>query len=153
MPDPVTVGSLIVWVLAKTGEAVIQGTVGEAAKNAYQALKEKIGSRAGARVEALEKAPASTAEQVALAKEVDQRPATEKEDIRILATKLIEVLENQGRSGPIGLDIETLKAVRVQLGAITVTEGTGARIKKVDTPGDFTTGPIKVGNPLGKRKR
>lgn len=153
MSDPITLGSLVAWVLAMAGEAAVKGAVGEAAKNAYQALKEKIRPWAGGRIEALEKAPASAAEQAILAKEVDQRSVTDKEDIQTLATKLIEALENQERSGPIGLDLGTLKAVRVQLGAITVTEGIGARINKVDTPGGFTTGPITVGNLPGKRKR
>lgn len=152
MPDLITLGSLVAWVLATAGEAAVKGAVGEAAKNAYQALKEKMRLWAGDRLETLEKAPAA-AEQAVLAKEVDQRPATEKEDIRTLATKLIEALENQQRSGPIGLDLGTLKAARVQLEAITVTEGTGAQIKEVDTPGDFTTGPITVGHLSGKRKR
>jgi hypothetical protein len=41
MVEPVTIGALVVSALGMAGEAALKGSVGEAAKEAYQALKEK----------------------------------------------------------------------------------------------------------------
>ena len=51
----------------------------------------------------------------------------------------------------VGLDVGRLNAAEVELGAITVAEGTGARIGEANVPGTFRTGDIAVGPPPGKR--
>jgi hypothetical protein len=63
-----------------------------------------------------------------------------------------EAKKSEG-GGPIGLDVGTLEALEVNLGAITVTEGTGARFRKVKTSGAVKVGPIKVGRSPGKQDR
>jgi hypothetical protein len=47
MPDPVTLGGLAALALSMTAESMLKGTVGEAAKEAYHALKNKIAQWAG----------------------------------------------------------------------------------------------------------
>ncbi len=47
MPDPVTAGALVAWALGLGGEAIVKGAVGEAVKDAYQALRAKISTWAG----------------------------------------------------------------------------------------------------------
>jgi hypothetical protein len=42
MVDPVTVGSLVAGALGMTAEALLKGAVGEAVKDGYNALKEKV---------------------------------------------------------------------------------------------------------------
>jgi hypothetical protein len=54
MVDPVTVGSLVAGALSMTAEAVLKGTVGEAVKDGYKALKEKVSHWASGEVTALE---------------------------------------------------------------------------------------------------
>ncbi|MDQ6867383.1 MAG: hypothetical protein M3178_02850 [Pseudomonadota bacterium] len=72
--------------------------------------------------------------------------------MKALAAELVAALKSEG-GGPVGLDVGNLEALEVQLGAITVTEGTGARIKEVKTQGAFTVRPIIVGPPPGKTDR
>ena len=72
--------------------------------------------------------------------------------MKALAAELLAALKSEAqkreRSGPVGLDIGKL-----ELGAITVTEGTGVRMKEVKTTGAFKTGPIHVGPSPGKTDR
>ena len=42
MLDPVTVGSLVAGALGMAADAALKGAVGEAVKDGYQALKEKV---------------------------------------------------------------------------------------------------------------
>jgi hypothetical protein len=42
MTDPVTVGALVVGALSMAAEAALKGAVGEAVKDGYKALKEKV---------------------------------------------------------------------------------------------------------------
>jgi hypothetical protein len=153
MVEPVTIGALSASVLALAAEAALKGAVGEAAKGAYNALKETIARWAASDVEALEKAPSSAARQAVVAEEIDRRPIEDKAGIRILVEELILTLEKTERDGPIGLDIGRLQAARVELGAIVVYEGTGVRAQEIETLENFTAGPIKVGQRPGKKQR
>jgi hypothetical protein len=153
MPDPVTIGGLAVLALSMTAEATLKGTVGEAVKDAYQALKGKIGQWAASDVDALEKAPASGSRQAVIAEEIERQSSGDQADVRNLAIALMDELEKRHRSSPIGIDIDRLEAARIHLKNINVTEGTGFRAKDIKTPGDFTVEGLTVGNPTGKPKR
>jgi hypothetical protein len=52
--------------------------------------------------------------------------------------------------GKVGLDVGRLEALEVQLGAITVTEGTGVSIDEARVHETFKTGDITVGGKPGK---
>jgi hypothetical protein len=149
MPDPVTLGVLVAAALSMAGEATLKGAVGEAVKDAYKALKERVSHWAFSDVEALEKAPASITRQAVIAEIVDARPKDDQESLRVLAETLVAGLKE---SAPvIGLDIGRLTALEVDLGNITITEGIGARIEEARVEGTFKTGDISVGTPPGKR--
>jgi hypothetical protein len=143
MADPITIGALTASALAMAGEAALKGAVGEAAKDAYKALKSRVAQWAGSDVEALEKTPTSQARRAVVAEVVDNQSGNEQAAVRVLAQQLLAALK---RSSPVGLDIGRLEAVEVQLGNITVTEGTGARFKEVRVDGTFSTGNISVGD-------
>jgi hypothetical protein len=144
MPDPVTIGALAATALAMAGEAVIKGTVGGVVKDTYKALKGKVAPWAVSDIEALEKAPTSVARKAVVAEIVDGQSADEKAAVHALAKELIAAMKSAGGSS-VGLDIGRLEALDVQLGNITVTEGTGARIGEARVHGTFATGNITVG--------
>jgi len=147
MADPVTIGALTASALAMAGKAALKGAVGEAAKDAYKALKSRVAKWAGSDVEALEKAPASPARRAIIAEVIDNQPGEEQAALRVLAQELVAALK---RSGAIGLDIGRLEAMDVQLGNIAVSEGVGARMGEVRAQGTFSTGNITVGGPAKK---
>jgi hypothetical protein len=146
MADPVTLGALAAAALAMAAEAALKGAVGEAAKDAWKALRDKVAAWAGGDVEALEKAPASAARQAVVAEAIDTRPADDRAAAGALAKELIAALRAAG-GGNVGLDMRRLEALEVELGAIDVTQGTGVRIDEARVQGAFKTGPIKVGGP------
>jgi hypothetical protein len=146
MADPLTVGALIASALGMAGDAIVKGVVGEAVKDSYKTLKDKVAHWAGGDVEALDKAPTSTAWQ-AVAEIIDAQPADAVTEVRALAERLIAALK---ASASIGLDVARLEALEVRLGAITVKEGIGVRMGHVRVHGTFSTGDIKVGGAPGK---
>jgi hypothetical protein len=68
--------------LSRAAEAVLKGAVGEAVKDTYAALKEKVGRWAGSDVEALETTPTSKGRQTVIAEEVDRQPASEQDTVQ-----------------------------------------------------------------------
>jgi predicted lipid-binding transport protein (Tim44 family) len=153
MSDPVTIGGFAAMALAMASEAAFKSAVGEAVKGAYSALKQKVSSWASSDVEALEKAPTSKARQDLIAEEIDRQAPDDRKEVRDLARALLDELEKWQSSTPIGIDIGKLKAARVKLGEINVSEGIGFRAKEIDTPGDFETQKIIVGDQSGKSQR
>src|SRR4051812_27828462 len=128
MADPLTIGAMAAWALGAAAEAIGKGLLGEAAKDAYKTLKEKIGRWAGSDVETLEKAPTSTNRRGIIAEIIDQLSKEDKESLRIAMEPLLEGLKENATK--IGLDIGTLTNVQTHLRTLNVTEGIGARIKE-----------------------
>jgi hypothetical protein len=147
MADPATIGALAASALAMAGEAALKSAVGEAVKDAYKALKGRVAKWAGSDVEALERTPASAARRAVVAEVIDNQSGEEQAALHVLAHELVAALK---RGGTIGLDIGRLEAIEVQLGDITVREGTGARMEEVRVQGTFSTGNITVGGPAKK---
>jgi len=147
MADPVTIGAFAASALAMACEAALKGAVGEAVKDAYKDLKSRVAKWAGSDVEALEKTPASLARRAVVAEVIDNQSEEEQAALHVLAHELVAALK---RSGAIGLDVGRLEAMEVQLGDITVREGTGARMDEVRVQGTFSTGNITVGGPAKK---
>jgi hypothetical protein len=145
--DPVTVGSLVAGALGMAAEVVLKGAVGEATKDGYKALREKVSHWASGEVAALETRPSSNGLQIAVAEIVDAQSGDDKEALRILAETLVARLKDSAPA--IGLDIGRLTALEAQLGNITVTSGIGARIEDARL-GTFKTGEISVGDLSGK---
>jgi hypothetical protein len=154
MTDPVTIGGLAALALSMGAQAAFKGVVGEAVKSVYNALKEKVSAWAGSDVESLEKAPTSKARQEVIAEAINQQPPDRQDQVRELAKALLDELERLETGTPIGIDIGKLKAARVKLGEIDVSEGIGFRASEVETSGDFETGKITVGGDRsGKSQR
>jgi hypothetical protein len=147
MADPGTVGSLVAEALSMAAEAFLKGAVGEAVKDGYKTLREKVSQWASRDIVELEKTPSSGARQAVIAEIIDAQSSEEdRESLRALAEALITKLKE---SAPVGLDIGRLTALEVQLGDITVSSGTGARIEEA-TVQTLKTGNISVGDRSGK---
>ena len=156
MVDPVTIGACASTVLSMASEAALKGLIGEAAKDAYKALKEKIAKWAAPDIEALEKKPDSAARQAVLTETIDGLPEAEKLSVKILVEELANALRNSPpqSSSPIGIDVGRLEAARIQLGRIDVQHGIGLRAEEVKTSGDFELKELNVGSPpSGKSKQ
>ena len=149
MADPVTIGALVAWALGLGGEAIAKGVLGEAAKDAYKALKAKVSAWAAGDAAELERTPGSMARQAVIAETVDRLPPEDQAALRGLAQALTGALK--AAAPTTGLDIGRLEALEVQLGTITVTHGTGARIQEAKVAGTFRVGDIKVGAAPGNR--
>src|SRR6185437_9113760 len=148
MTDPVTIGTLAAAAIAMLSDALVKGFIGAGAKDAYEALKERIKRRSQSEIESLEKAPQSAARQASLARMIDAQLPDEKALICTLVERLVLALQAER---PVGLDIAQLDALNVKLGAVTVTCGTGVRIADARVMGTFETGDITVGRDAGKR--
>ena len=147
MVDPVTIGSLVAGALSMAAEAVWKGAAGEAAKDGYKALKEKVSHWGSSEVAALEATPRSIGRQAVIAEIIDAQAEDDRKALRILAETLVAKLRESAPG--IGLDIGRLTALEVQLGNITVTSGTGARIEEANIE-TFKIGDISVGDRSGK---
>jgi hypothetical protein len=146
MSDPVTIGYLVAQAVALAAPEILKTSVGEATKDAYKALKDKIAHWAGAEVAALEAAPSSKGKQLAVAELIDDRPEDERETLRAVVQALVEHLKKD--APVIGLDIGALRNVETELGNITARTGIGARIGGVEG-GKLKIGDITTGEPSG----
>jgi hypothetical protein len=138
--EPLTIGALAASALAMASD-VVKGVVGEAVKDAYKALKEKVAGWGAGDVKALEETPTSAARRAVVAEVIDAQPVDQQSEVRALAQRLIMVLK---KDRPIGLDIGLLDKVDTELGDITAREGTGVRIEEAKG-GRLKIGAINVG--------
>ena len=154
-PATMTIGAVAVAALSEGAKIVakkaLEGVVGEAAKNAYKALKDRIAQWSESDVAALEKSPDSSKRQELLVEEIDKQSPHDLAEVKMLADALIDQLQKQPPA--VGVDIGRLEAIRVRLGEITVTEGVGFRAADVLTPGEFSLDKLTVGKTPGKPKR
>jgi hypothetical protein len=142
MVGAVTVGSLVVEALSMAAEAMLKGAVGEAVKDGYKALKEKVSRWASGDVEELEKTPSSAARQDNIAKIIDAQSQEDRKSLRDLAEALVAKLKESGPA--IGLDIGRLTDVEIRLRKVTVTQGVGAHINEM-RGGRMDVDELKVG--------
>jgi hypothetical protein len=147
MVDPVTVGGLVARALSIAAEEVLKGSVGEAVKDAYKTLKEKVSHWASGEVNAIETTPNSKGRQIVLAEIIDRQSEDDRNSLRALAEALVAELRENAPA--IGLDIRRLNALEVELGNVTVTSGVGARMGEANI-GSLKTGDISVGDPSRK---
>ena len=85
MDDPVTVGSLVAGALSMTAEAHLKGVVGEAVRDGYNALKERVSHWASDELTALEITPSSKGRQVVVAEIIDAQSEDDRKSLRVLA--------------------------------------------------------------------
>ena len=118
-----TIGDLVASTLATAAPQVMKATVGEAAKDAYKALKAQLFPSASAELDALETAPASADAQLAVAKVIDERSAQEQQALRAMAQELIAKLQESATG--IGADISRMNALERELRASAVASSVG----------------------------
>jgi hypothetical protein len=147
MTDPVTIGGLAASLLATAAPEALKTGVSEAIKDAYKALKAKIGGWAAADVEALAKEPGSPGRQLIVAEMINRQSPSDLAEVRTLALALNGALREAAKSSAIGIDIGRLEAERVLLDGFDVAHGTGFRANEVKTPGDFAARNFTVGKP------
>lgn len=121
MVDPVTVGSLVAETLSMAAEAVLKGADGEAVKDGFIALKEKVSPRASSDVGALEETPGSVDRQTAIAKIINAQSEGDQKALLVLAEALVTELKECAPK--IGLDIGRLKTLAAELLNLTDTAG------------------------------
>ena len=147
MPDPLTIGALVALAIKMAAPEVLKAGVGEAVKDAYKALRDKVAHWGSGEVATLEAAPESKGKQLAVAEIIDAQPAADKDAVKALAENLLARLKESAPA--IGLDVSRVADLETQLGNITVTSGIGARFRDV-TGGTLKTGDISVGDPTKK---
>lgn len=147
MADPLTVGACVAAALAMGAEALVKSAVGEAVKDAYQALKARVAAWAAPEAEALEASP-TAGRKLVLAEAIDALTASEQAELQGLAEHLVQSLRE---AGPVGVDVATLEALNVRFGAISVSDGVGVRLGNVRAQGDVTFGDVAVGDAPAKK--
>jgi hypothetical protein len=146
MSDPVTVGVLVSSALAMAAEAVLKSGVGEAVKDAYKMLKERVSLWASGEVAMLVAAPDSKGKQLAVAEIVDAQTQHDKNALRALAEVVVAKLKENAIA--IGIDFNRVRDLEIQLGDIVVPSGVGIRVQDA-RGGTFKAGDIFVGDRLG----
>ncbi len=112
MTGTMTIGALAAALLALAAEAAQRGILGMATRRAYVNLKEKL-AQLGQEAATSE---FSTAWRLRLAPDPVERSApVEKENIKALALALLEALKNDVRRGSLGVSLQRLDAIRLQL--------------------------------------
>jgi hypothetical protein len=147
MVDPGTVGPLVAEALSMAAAAVLTSAVGEAVKDGYKALKEKVSHFAAGEVVALEKTPTSKGQQVVIAEIIDAQPAEERNSLRPLAEALIASMKENAPA--IGMDIGRLTALEADFAHLNVSNGIGVRIGEAKV-GIFKAPNMSVGKSSGK---
>ena len=92
MTELMTVGGLAAAVLALAAQAVLKSRVGEAVKDSYKLLKEKVAVWASGEVAMLEAKPTSHGKQLAVAEIIDEQPIDEQNTVRALAKGSMDTL-------------------------------------------------------------
>jgi hypothetical protein len=147
MPDPVTIGALIASTITMAVQELAKAGVGEAAKDAYKALRDKVTHRASSEVATLEAAPSSKGKQLAVAEIIDAQSERDKQALKLLAENLIAKLKENAPA--IGLDVARVTDLEMEFGKVTVTRGVGVRVQDA-LGGKLKTGDISVGDGSGK---
>lgn len=146
MTDIATIGTLAASVMATATDAVIKGFATEAVKDSYKALKNRILGVAGTDTNALEANPQSKARQAVVAEIIDQQANDEKERLLYLMTALVQAIESAGDEKPVGIDVNEIRALNLQIAEINVSNGAGIKAGSIITDGDFNIGKLNVGN-------
>lgn len=149
--DPIT---LIVAALAAGAAAALKPTAEQAIKDAYAGIKRMIQDRyADTRLDRLEQRPQSTAQQQALAEDLQDAGAAADADLLALAKHLVDALaaSEQARqvAQAIGVDLTRIKAASLSISDVTAT-GPGVRVDQGDFSGDIDIRNVKAGSGAGK---
>jgi hypothetical protein len=148
MAGPVTVGAFVVSVLTLAGEATLKGVVGEAAKDAYKALKTQVGKWASGDVDKLAEVP-TAGRKLVVAEAIDGQPESDRASVEQLARIVLDSLE-QSQPKAVGIDVHQLRSRLVDLSGLEVANGIGLRARVVEAE-EFVARSMKVGSNPGKK--
>lgn len=143
MSDPVTIGAFVVSVLTKAAEAGLGEAAKGAAKDAYEALKNKASQWAGREVVALEDAPDSPKRQNAVVEILDRQPEQELEALRVLARELIAELKKSGDPS-VGLILRDLENATVHLKQTKAEDGAIGAVVEGAKGGSYTFDQVEA---------
>jgi hypothetical protein len=146
MDEPVTASGLVVRALSVGAAALAKGALGQAGKDAYEALRNRVRRWAAHDVEQLEASPESANRKAVVAEVIEKQSDDERARLSALAEALVKSLCDQVEAGrPVGVDVGSLKAIEVHLGRISVRTGTGFKATRVDASGTFRIDEIETG--------
>lgn len=140
--------SVIVLALSFGAAALAEGTLNEAGKDAYQALKNAVLRFVSPNdVEKLEQNPASESRKSVLAEELEGAGKVKDPELAGLAQALVAILEDSGAAqAATGFSLEEVEAANFRLQRIAAS-GTGVSIKKSKFTGDIEASDISAGVP------
>jgi hypothetical protein len=95
MIDPTTTGALVAAALSAGASALAKGAIGQAGKEAYEALKGALMSWAGQDVSKLEERPESESRKAVVAELTDEQSEQERGRIAILAEALVREMRRR----------------------------------------------------------
>ncbi len=137
MTDPVTIGSLAVFLLAMAAnEAGRLRQAQDEDRRVGRRRRRSVGERAGV-----------PGRQLIVVETINLQSPSDLAEVQTLALALNEALHAAAQSGAVGIDIGRLEAARVQLEEFDVAHGTGFRADEVKTTSDFTARNFDVGKP------
>ncbi len=113
MTGTTTIGALAAALLALATEAAQRGILGMATRRAYINLKEKLAQIAQDAIS--EQTLLSTSWRLRASDPIERSSPREKETIKELALALLEALKNDVRRGSLGLSLQRLDAMRMEL--------------------------------------
>ncbi len=147
MPDPLTIGVLTAKAISIAAEELVKTAVGEAVKDAYKALKDKVAHWTSGEIATLEAAPTSKGKQLAVAEIIDAQSEEDRQTLKVLTENLLAKLKENAPA--IGLDVARVTDLEMELGKVNVTSGVGVRVRDA-LGGKLKTGDISVGGGSGK---
>src|SRR4051812_31457720 len=113
MDGIVSVGALAASALSIAAEAALKGTVAEAVKESYKALRDLISRWAKSDIDALAEQPTSKARQAVVTEIVDAQSEADQAEVVDLARQIVSELRTHSEA--IGVDIARLEALNVHL--------------------------------------
>jgi hypothetical protein len=153
MTSEVTVGMLVTSVLMIAGDSALKGFVGEATKDAYKALKNKVAQWAQNDLEKLETNPTKGRE-VVVAEAIDSQTQEAREEVEQMARDLLELLEKLkgeecSATQAIGYDFDIFRTRVADLTGMRVVNGIGLRAKIFEAD-QFIARDSHIGNDTKK---
>lgn len=109
MPDPISAGALVAAAMTAAAPIIGKDVLGQAAKDAYVALKSRLAAFAARDTEKLEENPTESRGAV-LAEEVDAQPEEQQTDLRALAESLLQALRAEGQGDRVAATLNQFNA-------------------------------------------
>lgn len=148
-----SISKLVASTLSIGATSALKSAATQATKDAYSALKNRIG-RWGQQelndVEALEAQPESEDRKATIAEIISKQDEIEIDSVHKLAKELIATISI---NKPVGVDISEIHSINISLSNIDVSEGIGVRAGNVTAEDSIEISDIRVGTQSEKQPR